>query len=177
MSIRFQVTLVATGLIIACGPSSEPSAVTDQPEALVDHELWEPVGAEDDYFEDRPDLVDCPQSGYGVEDGFFEVTTDACDYGTFEQPVLIGATRAEKIRLLFWHSPLSASEPAEAHVALGINGQVLWEQYISIPNDAIVYDETISVLEDFEKGDSLHYHLHNHGNNSWRLGLIEKPVE
>ncbi len=177
MIIRFQATLLVTGFLMACGTGSESPVMTGQAETLVNHDLWEPADAEHDSFADRPDTVNCPPSGYGVEDGFFEVTTDACDYATFKQLALIGATTTDQLRLIFWHSPLSAPEPAEAHVAVGVNGQVLWERYISIPNDAIVYDETISILEDFDKGDSLHYHLHNHGSNSWRLGSLERISE
>ena len=56
-----------------------------------------------------------------------------------------------------------------------VNDQLLWEKTIAIPNDAAVYDETISLNKDITEGDTIYFHLHNHGNNS---GVWEpwKPI-
>ena len=129
--------------------------------------------AAEDPFADRPENPACPASGYAVEDGFFEVETDACEYATFVQPAKLAVSAEQQVRLNFWHSPLSNPEPAQAHVALQLGDQLLWEKTIAIPNDAKVYDEYLTLEKAIEAGELVYFHLHNHGNNAWRLGTIE----
>ncbi len=169
--MRALLFLLTLGLLIACEP--ELTAPTSDSVTLIDAELWRLMDAAEDPFDDRPQDPSCPATGFGVEDGFFEVETDVCHYATFTQPSLRSVSKETMLRLNFWHSPLSNPEPAQAHIVFQVNGQVLWEKTIAIPNDAAVYDETISLNEDITEGDAIYFHLHNHGNNSWRLGMLE----
>ena len=172
--MRYFLLSVILGLLGACEP--ELTAPTSDAVALINAEQWALVDTESDPFGDRPEAPECPSSGYGIEDGFFEVETDVCHYGTFSQASLLSVSKEASLRLNFWHSPLSNPEPAQAHIAFQVNDQLLWEKTIDIPNDAAVYDETISLNEAITEGDAIYFHLHNHGNNAWRLGTLEISV-
>lgn len=169
--MRCSHLLLATGLLLACEP--ELASPTSDEVALIDADQWILADAQEDPFSDRPEVTECPSSGFGIEDGFFEVETDVCHYATFVQPSLLSVTTDVQLRLNFWHSPLSNPEPAQAHIAFQTKGQLLWEKEIAIPHGAIVYDETFSLNEAITKGDAIYFHLHNHGNNAWRLGTLE----
>ncbi len=158
-------------LWVGCGPELTPPS--SNATSLVDADAWVLCAAQEDPFVDRPQNPECPSSGYAVEDGFFEIETDVCHYGTFVQPSKLAVDVEQTIRLNFWHSPLSNPEPAQAHVALQVGGELLWEKTIPIPNDANVVDEQLQLQTAIEEGTPIYFHLHNHGNNAWRLGTIE----
>ena len=158
-------------LLMGCGPELTPPS--SEAASMVDADAWTVCTAQEDPFSDRPQNPECPSSGYAVEDGFFEIETDVCHYGTFVQPSKLAVGSEQKIRFNFWHSPLSNPEPAQAHVALQIGDQLLWEKTIPIPNDANVVDEQLQLKSSIDEGDPIYFHLHNHGNNAWRLGTIE----
>lgn len=159
------------GLWLGC--DAELTAPTSDSVALIDAEKWRLVDAAEDPFDDRPQTPVCPSTGFGIEDVFFEVETDVCHYATFKQPSLLEVAQNQQLRLNFWHSPLSSPQPAQAHIAFQINDQILWEKTIEIPNGAAVFEEIITLNEDIHKDDNVFFHLHNHGNNSWRLGTLE----
>lgn len=142
--------------------------------SLIDHAAWELVSEEDDVFDDRNESANCSTTGFGVEDGFFEVNTDVCQYATFRQGLLEPVHINETIRFVLWHSPLSSPEQATGHLALSIDGDVLWESNFPVPGPAVVYDDSFELVEAVEEGTPIYFHVHNHGNNSYRLGLIEK---
>ena len=152
-----------TAVALGCG-SSEPTSRADGTPVTVNAD-WVPVAAADDPFQDRPETVSCPASGYGLEDGFFEIETDACGYGTFMQLSQVAIAQGQAIRVNLWHSPLSSEEPAEAHLAIQLGDWLMFERRIPIPNPAQVLDEYIVAGRDIEAGTPVYLHVHNHGNN------------
>ncbi|MDE0952806.1 MAG: hypothetical protein OSA45_16210, partial [Halioglobus sp.] len=64
---------------------------------------------------------------------------------------------------------LRFDQPEEAHVAISLNGTVIWEDEIEIPSDGSIYDVTIPSTVSAKIGDSVEYHMHNHGYNIWIL--------
>jgi len=76
---------------------------------------------------------------------------------------------------VLWHGDLVFEEPATAHVAVSIAGEVIWQQEVEIPAEAEIYDLRIPVNFDAPEGSTVEYHLHNHGYNTWTL--LELEVE
>ena len=177
MSLRRRsISFLTVVLLASCQIEDEPfgDEVTRGDLSLVDHAAWELLSEEDDIFQDEANFAQCPSNGFGVEDGFFEVNTDICRYATFRQYALEKIHADETIRFVLWHSPLSSPEPATGHVAISIDEQLYWEKNLEIPGDAAVYDETFELTQAVDKGAPIYLHIHNHGNNSYRLGFIEK---
>jgi len=147
---------------------------TEGVESLVDLSLFEPVAEEDDPFvSHRPDEVNC-ETGYALEIGVFEVETDKCNYGTFAQPMKVELDSTDQVRLVIWHLALWAAEPAEAHVAIQIGEHLIWEAFSPIPGAEEIWDVTLELESSIPAGTPVYFHVHNHGYNSWRLGLIER---
>lgn len=161
-----------------------PSRVVP-PTSLVDHSLWIPATAAEDPFDDRPALpFECPEEGgYQVFEGSFEVDTDFCDYMTAWQPSLKAAKAGDVIFLDFWHLDLmvpESGEPQDAHVAVQIGDDLVWEVTLPIPSPSGILEPTVLLPSAVELGTPIYFHVHNHGPNSYRLLRVEtqppKPI-
>ena len=62
-------------------------------------------------------------------------------------------------------------------LSLLVGNQVLFEIHPQIPASAQIWDEIILVENEQSAGDTLVFHLHNHGTNSWRLGGLKGVLE
>ncbi len=147
-----------------------------EPGPLIDAAGWAEVGAADDPFDDRPGGVECDVTGYGEELGIFEVETDLCPYGTFSQPILRDVGPGATVHLVAWHLDLFAAEPAEGHFVVQIGDLVLIDERPSIPSDEEIWDLEIpwpAGVAAAREGDDAWVHVHNHGTNSWRVGVLE----
>ena len=152
--------------------AAKPVAV--QGVSLVNHQDWVPVAAADDPLAaHQPGVVDCPVSAWGLENGALEVETGVCNYLSLAQPSLVGVAKGDSLRLVLWHQQLRYEEPARAHVALALAGEVLWQETVAIPNDGGFYDVELTAPADIPEGSTVNFHLHNHGYNSWTLLAVE----
>ncbi len=143
---------------------------------LVDPELWTQLDADEDPFADhRPDEVICDEDeGLTVETGLFEVDTTFCNYASVAQPTLADVAVDDEIQVLVYHGALSSSDEGEAHVALMLGDQLVWEQLIAIPSGSGVYSTDVGAAFEAPVGTRAVFHLHNHGNNTWNLGHFRR---
>jgi len=102
------------------------------------------------------------------------VETGYCNYITVAQPTLVDLEAGDELHITLWHNNLTAIEPYEAHVALLIDGTLLWETTTPVPNPAAVYDVTVPITMSAPVGSTVQYHLHNHGFNSWNLLYVNR---
>jgi hypothetical protein len=169
------VRALALALICAAGFGCRPEA------QLLDHSGFEAVGAAEDLWaEHRPADVDCPELAWGEESAggvpVVEVDTNECHYLTARASLPENVLRGEPLRLRVWHFDLFYSEQAEGHMALAIDGDVLFDYAIDIPGDAAMIDETVDAPRTYPAGAELQWHLHNHGANTWNLvDLLRNP--
>ncbi|MFT4974841.1 MAG: hypothetical protein ACI8S6_000724 [Myxococcota bacterium] len=149
---------------------SDPSTVT-----LVEAGAWVEVGTESDPFSDRPESVECSALGYGDENGYFEVDTEACGYGTFRQPLLHDVGEGEELLIVYWFLELwSADEGAEGHVAIALeDGELLVDSQVAIPGDPETRKVWLDAPRALAAGEWIYFHVHNHGYNNWSLGTIQ----
>ena len=118
----------------------------------------------------RPQAVLCGyDQGYTREDLDIEIDTGACNYVALGQPLRYRLLPGDEIRMVVWHYPLTSTLPASAHVALLLDGELLWQRDVPIPNPADLYDTTVTVPREVQAGSRLVLHLHNHGANQWRV--------
>jgi len=160
---------------VAAQTSSDASGVPSDLEgttSLIDLGAFEKTSAADDPFDDRPADIAC-EFGFGLEDGFFEFESDLCRYGAFSQPALAPIRVGDTLDFLLLHENLVSSEPdAQAHVAIALGEDIVYEAVIDIPAEANFLDEQwVSTLE-VPEGTPVHFHLHNHGINSYRLAEL-----
>ncbi len=137
--------------------------------SLIDLAAFEKTPRDQDPFDDRPSDVVC-EFGYGLEDGLFELESDLCRYGGFVQPSLAPVRVGDTLELLLLHDNLVSDDPdAQAHVAIALGDDVVWETTIDIPAEASFIGPSWTSTVDAPAGTPVHVHVHNHGVNSYRL--------
>jgi len=163
----------------ACDGDPEPAPVPTSP-SLVELEAWERVDAvdEDAFGAERPaDLVCDEVLGIGTEtfggEAVLELSTDFCNYATLRQPSLRALAAGDTVAIRVWHYDLTAPAPAQAHLALAIDGEVAWEHFVPTPAVGAFVDGEIAIDRDLPEGTELQFHVHNHGDNSYALLSIE----
>lgn len=142
---------------------------TGSARSLVAPEAWAPTeAAEDPFADERPDPVECAL-GWAVETGAFEVDTELCLYGAFVQPSLAEIRAGETIELVVLHDALYASQPATAHLAIALGDRIAWETTLPIPSEPGLLRPSWTATADMAAGTAVHFHVHNHGTNNYRL--------
>jgi hypothetical protein len=142
--------------------------------ALASPMLWKPVAAEaDPVAEHRPAAVICPLGGWLLEPQGLEVNTQSCNYASFGQPSQVEVVPGARIVGSLYHFDLVAAEPATAHVALTIGDVRIFEQEIAIPGKAGAFMIDVPASFAAAAGTPVNFHLHNHGQNTWTLGLLQ----
>lgn len=167
--------LLAALLAPGCGttPESADCRVCSETRILSTVDGWQPVPAIDDPFAThRPDELRCPDFGYGVEGGFFEVNTGECNYGTFAQPLQYPIAEGDDLAFVFTHLALWGPDGAHAHIAVQIGADVVWEQDLALPVQANTTTVGVPVEGFVDAGENAYFHVHNHGSNSYRMGDI-----
>ncbi len=71
------------------------------------------------------------------------------------------------------HQRLISPSAAEAHVAVTLGGDIVWDQVFPIPADMEVHVLQWTASSDYPAGSRWVLHLHNHGSNTWLLGPLE----
>lgn len=157
---------LSLGAVTACGPPPPT-----EPLALVDHALWRRAAPEDDPFSAEPEVAasPCDDAGFRVEAPVLEVSTAACDHITLTQPSLAPVRSGDLVHAVAWHVLLSAPEPAEGHMAIALGDDVIWEYRVDIPADEAILKPYVEVNEAFDAGTPVRFHVHNHGDNEWKL--------
>lgn len=150
------------------------SAPDDAMESLIRVEDWEmQTASEDSLAHLRPDPVVCPDNAWYEEDGAIEVETGYCNFLSIAQPSKAAINKGDNIHIVLWHGQLRFEEPAEARVSISIGGEIVWEDFIEIPNKGGVYDITVPSTIAAAEGEKIEYHLSNHGYNTWTLLTLE----
>ena len=133
----------------------------------------------DQFGDERPEgRYECnEEEGLVVEnvgpDPAFEIKTDLCNYGTVGQPSLAPIVAGDEIKIRGWHWDLESEEPAEAHIAIAIGDQVVWEELIAIPSPASMLTADLVADRDAPQGTEVQFHVHNHGINSYDVISVE----
>jgi hypothetical protein len=157
-TVEFEVTTVPAG------DSASLIAVED----------WAEQGESSDSLAGhRPTELDCQANSWYEEDGALEVETGYCNYLSLTQPGKTDIKAGDTLHLVLWHGDLAFEQPATAHVAISIGGELVWEQQVEIPTEAEIFDVKVPLDFDAPAGAPVEYHLHNHGYNTWTLLQLE----
>lgn len=157
--------LLASG-VVACEPA--PPA---EPIPLVEHGRWRPVSVDEDPFGDEPEAerAPCDDASFRVEPPVLEVSTAACAHVTLSQPALARLRAGDLVHVVAWHVALTAPSPAEGHMALALGERVVWEYRVDIPAGEQILKPYVALEEEVAEGTPVRLHVHNHGDNEWKL--------
>lgn len=138
------------------------------PVDLVWPELWVADPDADFLPAHAPDMIECA-AGFGDEIGLFEVDTGLCNYGVFSQPLSDQVFEGERVEFVFTHDDLTAPTPAVGHIAIAIEGEMVWEIEVAIPKPYDIVQGEWIADRGIAAGAVVTLHLHNHGYNNWRV--------
>ena len=168
---------VALGLCLqwgcAAGPGDDGVEPEPTPTPLFDVTTFAIASADDDPADDVPDEEACTLGVQEELDGL-EVDTSACDYFVLQTSLDVDVDEGDDINVFAWHQALTSIEPAQGHLAVFIDGALLWEKHVDIPQSAQVFDDVVQAPTSAAAGSTATLHLHNHGNNTWQLQRVEK---
>lgn len=158
--------LVMLWALSACGPAVEAP--------LVDPLDWTYVPLDEDpFFAGGEEPAPCDQAGLLVEFGIYEIDTGLCPWATVSQPTFFKALAGEEVRIVAYHTPLLADlEGAEATMEVRLGEELLWTQTSPIPSPDQIFVERVLLREDHPRGELLLWHVHNHGQNGYRLPTV-----
>lgn len=159
----------ATGETDATGEADEADTEVPSWRSLARNEAWQPNVLEDDPLsEHRPAEVECDH-GWALESGGIEVRTDQCNYLSLQQPLLAAIEPGDPLHLELWWQTLASVEPAQGHLALFVDDELLWEELVPIPGPADARSLEFPSPLRAPAGATLTLHLHNHGFNAWHF--------
>lgn len=170
-------------LALALGPlgcEDDPPPPPPAEPSLVDLAGWERVDAvgEDVFGAERPaDLVCDELLGISTElfgaEPVLEIDTDFCDYATVRQPSKRALAVGDTVAIRMWHYELTTPAPAQAHLALAIDGAVVWEVNVPSPAAGAYVEDEFAIESARPAGTELQLHVHNHGGNTYDLLALE----
>lgn len=141
--------------------------------SLIDHARWTRLEREDDPFPDRPAELDCAAEAVAPEALSGElalgVDTGGCRYVTVRQTTRAPIAIGETVVVRLWHFALSAPAPAQAHAAIDVGGVTVLDERVEIPAPGGLIKVEVVIDHAMAAGAPVHFHLHNHGANSWAL--------
>ncbi|MEY4577102.1 MAG: hypothetical protein RL701_1805 [Pseudomonadota bacterium] len=141
--------------------------------SLLAPDHWLPTAVADDPFADRPALVECSAAAVLAEELGGEralgIDTGQCNYAAVTQLTQRAVSSNELIVVRVWHFELNAGEAAEAHVALVIDGLSIVDLRVPIPQPGGIIKVQVRAPRAIPAGAAAHFHLHNHGANTWAL--------
>jgi hypothetical protein len=141
--------------------------------SVVDHDAWTPLaGGEDPLSAHRPPVVHCERP-FAREGSAIEIDTGACNYVSLTQPLAEALERDQPLALRIWWARLNSTEPAEGHIAVLLDGELLWDEWVPIPGPSGVRSLELTSPIDAPAGTEVVFHLHNHGVNTWKLERFE----
>ncbi len=145
-----------------------------EPRVLAPLIALSPVSAADDPLRaHRPEEISCNNlTGWYAEGDMLEVDTGKCNYLALFEPAATSAPTGAIVTTTISHFDLTSVEPAVVHLALLLDETILWERNITIPADGNVLDVSAELHQPVSKGDPVHLHLHNHGQNTYNFGRL-----
>jgi hypothetical protein len=146
-------------------------------EPLIDNQGWRRYdAAADPLSSHQPAVPSCAASATFLEYGSFEVDTTRCNYVLSEHPAQLAIAAGTQVKLELLHYDLTASEPAEAHIALLFGDALQWETHIPIPRAGDVIKASFQATQALSLDEPIRLHLHNHGGNTYLVVALEAAI-
>jgi len=169
---------LAAGVLAGCGAATDAECPRDdlgEARPLVANDAWVPVPtAEDPFWAHSGEYAACGDEAMRVEDIdgslWFDVTTETCNYLTVSQPALGCAGAGEDLTIWIFHYAITQGD-GPYHMAVGIGDppEVIWETERAVPTVAGLIFEAVTLDRAINAGDTLTWHVSNHGANTWSM--------
>jgi hypothetical protein len=113
----------------------------------------------------------CLGPGFRLETDLqqLELDTGLCNWVTLSGSALFDVSGGQQLELEFSHYNLEAAAPATAELKLAFPDCEVWKKQLAIPGAAEVYREQFASPCALKAGQSVLFHLHNHGQNTYQV--------
>jgi hypothetical protein len=162
--------LTACGLLVACAGEPATGESSRSFRAIVELDDWRGVASDRDPFEtDPPVATACTGPGFVVEQQWLEIDTGLCSWVTLSAAARFPIEAGQRLRVSVSHFDLDAPSAAEGVARLWLGACEAWSRTVLIPAPAAVYSDVFESPCSIAQGESVYFHLHNHGQNNWQL--------
>jgi hypothetical protein len=168
---RDTASLALAALALSCAP---PPVCTGK-DPLVAADDWTFVEPTDDtLWPAPPDAALCAASdiqvaSFGADDAVEIDTRFGCGWATVSQPLALPLVAGDQIQMRVFYFAQATFPADTAEVALALDGDVVVREVVSIPAASGLIAPVVSVARDIAAGALAHFHVGNHGDNSWNL--------
>lgn len=163
-------------LIAACVEPNEESELNIEPSSwqkMVTGDQWRILASDfDPFIGQQSSRKACGILDYAPEYDGVEISTKFCDYMSLVQLLSFDIKAGEILRLNIWHSILLNNSSVNGLISIQIADQEIWTQSLNIPGPAESWTLEFASPRDFETGDRVIFHVHNHGANSYTLNEL-----
>ena len=174
--ISARLIVVASLTVHGCDSAAPPVPILSWV-PLIDHDEWVPTPlVTDPLASHRPFDLRCKRP-FSPEHDALEIDTRTCNYASASQPLSRPLEVGDRLAIRMWWYPLASQEPSEAHIALLLGNEIVWEEHVAIPGPADVRELELESPASFGVDDEITIHLHNHGYNNWIFERFDALLE
>lgn len=162
--------LVGLGLV-GCAPPP----VCEQKTPTVDPLAWSFVPNDEDPLWPAPaDAATCSADeiqvqSFGIDDAVEIDTRFGCGWATVSQPLQQNLRVGDDLQVRVFYFSQASFPEAQAEVAIALDGDIVVSELVDIPSSSGLLAPRVSLQRDVERGSLAHFHIGNHGDNSWNL--------
>lgn len=171
------VVLLAAVLLAAVVLGGCPVPECEEKTDLVAMDQWVLLAPEDDPFDPPADAPLCTTDDIRMEPfgagGPITLDVDTslgCGWATLTQPLVTDIAADDKVTIRVFYYSQTTFPAAEAELALTFGGELFWTDTVPIPANSDLTPRTpLPATRDVPAGTPVHFHVGNHGDNSWNL--------
>ncbi len=153
----------------------EPAPVCTDKEPLVAPDAWTFVEPADDTLWPAPDgaalcnASDIQVASFGADDAVEIDTRFGCGWATVSQPIASSLAAGDRVQVRIFYFSQATFPEAQAEVAVALDGDGGVSEKVAIPASSGLVAPVVTVDHDVAAGALAHFHIGNHGDNSWNL--------
>jgi hypothetical protein len=106
---------------------------------------------------------------FGADDAVEIDTRFGCGWATVSQPLLQDLRAGDDVQVRVFYFSQASFPESQAEVAVALDGEVVMSELIDIPTSSGLLAPRITLTRDVASGSLAHFHIGNHGDNSWNL--------
>ena len=167
--------LVLVPLVVVVAAGCPPAAICEEKTPAVDPLQWSFVDNADDPLWPAPagtpvcTADEIQVQSFGADDAVEIDTRFGCGWATVSQPLLQDLRAGDDVQVRVFYFSQASFPQAQAEVALALDGDIVVSELIDIPSSSGLLAPRITLERDVDKGSLAHFHIGNHGDNSWNL--------
>jgi hypothetical protein len=169
----------ATAAFVAVAPSlgagCAPPPVCSEKEPLVVANAWTFVEPGEDTLWPAPEGAalcsadDIQIASFGADDAVEVDTRFGCGWATVSQPLAASLAAGDRVQVRIFYFSQATFPEAQAEVAVALDDDVVVSEKVDIPASSGLVAPVVVVDHDVAAGALAHFHVGNHGDNSWNL--------